>query len=257
MTTSNRSLLSSLASSVFLVGVGFLAAQYLINNRHDNDDDNDKNNTTSMNYDDDDDVMNNRDAKIIERIIQKRRSIFPKDYDTNKIVSKKIIDAMLHCAMYAPTHGRTKPWRFIIFTGMNELLKLGEFEAELYSKITNKEDFKQSKYEKKISNKINSSYVIAICMKRQISQKIPEIEEIEAIACAVQNMHLVATAYNVGAYWSSGNLIYTNEYKQFLGLTDENDKVLGMFHVGYSVKAWPKSDENRFMDVNDKVTWEC
>ena len=41
--------------------------------------------------------------------------------------------------------------------------------------------------------------VIAIGMKRQEIEKIPELDEIEAVACAVQNMHLHRGRHSVWA----------------------------------------------------------
>ena len=35
------------------------------------------------------------------------------------------------------------------------------------------------------------------------SSHCDQVEEIEAVACAVQNMHLTATARGLGAYWST------------------------------------------------------
>jgi len=50
------------------------------------------------------------------------------------------------------------------------------------------------------------SHVIAISMKRQANPEkiMPEWEEIAAVACAVQNAHIVACQLGVAAYWSSG-----------------------------------------------------
>jgi len=42
---------------------------------------------------------------------------------------------------------------------------------------------------------------IAICMQRH--HEVPEWEEVAAVACAAQNMQLVATALGVAGYWSS------------------------------------------------------
>ena len=69
---------------------------------------------------------------------------------------------------------------------------------------------------------------------------IPEIENISAVACAVQNMYLTCTAYGLGSYWSSPKYIYSEEMKEFLGL-GEDDKCLGLFYMGYPEGEWPKS----------------
>ena len=57
---------------------------------------------------------------------------------------------------------------------------------------------------------------MAICRKRGDNPKIPELEEIEAVACAVQNMHLTAAAAGLGAFWSSPPILDTEEMREFL-----------------------------------------
>jgi nitroreductase len=88
-------------------------------------------------------------------------------------------------------------------------------------------------------------------MKRQDSEKIPEIEEVEAVACAVQNLHLTATAFGVGGYWSSGTAICSDLFRDYLGL-NEKDRVLGLFYLGYPAKEWP---DGQRQPIRDKTQW--
>ncbi len=118
--------------------------------------------------------------------------------------------------------------------------KLANFQAEKYKEITPEENFDIGKYEKLKGRPLLAQAVIAICMERQKTEKIPEIEEIEAVACAVQNMYLTCTAYGLGAYWGSGGLTYTDEMKHFLGL-EVKDRCLGFLYLGYPKSEWPKS----------------
>ena len=74
-------------------------------------------------------------------------------------------------------------------------------------------------------NPLLAAVVIVICMKRQESGKIPEIEEIEAVACAVQNLHLTASAAGLATQWSSPSFLYTGALDSFLQL-GEQDKCL-------------------------------
>jgi nitroreductase len=82
--------------------------------------------------------------------------------------------------------------------------------------------------------------VIAIVMHKDPESNIMELEEIEAVACAVQNMHLTCTAYGLGGFWSTPKAVYTPEMNQFLGI-GENDKCLGLFYIGYPAIEWPKA----------------
>ena len=47
---------------------------------------------------------------------------------------------------------------------------------------------------------LKASHIIAIVMKRSAKKGIPEIEDIEAVSCAVQNIYLSVTAYGLGGY---------------------------------------------------------
>jgi len=90
-------------------------------------------------------------------------------------------------------------------------------------------------------------------MARQPSEKIPEIEEIEATACAVQNMHLTAAAAGLGAFWSSPPLVYTKAMHQWLQLAP-NDRCLGLFYLGWPRKQATFPQPSR-RPVIDKITW--
>ena len=185
----------------------------------------------------------------INQLIRNRRSVFPKQY-SGKPVEREIIEQMLENANWAPTHGKTEPWRFFVFEGTAKE-QLGQIHANMYKKYTPAESFMETKYEKLQANARQSSHVIAICMKRQESGKIAEIEEIEAVACAVQNMYLTATAYRVGAYWASGGMTYHAKMAGLFGL-GENDKVLGFFHVGYPASTPPDGVRS---PIAQKVSW--
>jgi nitroreductase len=188
-------------------------------------------------------------SSILKTIIQTRRSIKPAAFSERRI-DDAVVHEMLENASWAPTHGMTEPWRFFVFTDAARL-RVGNTLADIYRKITDAEAVKAGKAEKLISSAVTSSHVIAIAMKRQDSEKIPEIEEVEAVACAVQNLHLTATAFGVGGYWSSGTAICSDLFRDYLGL-NEKDRVLGLFYLGYPAKEWP---DGQRQPIRDKTQW--
>lgn len=173
----------------------------------------------------------------ITAVIRDRRTIYPEQFSDRK-VHKEIIEQILNNAIWAPNHGMTQPWRFKVFTG-KAIERFAEFQATHY-KNKNRENFDQEKYEKFLNRPKLAQVVIAICMERQATEKIPVMEEIEAVACAVQNMYLTCTAYGLGAYWGSGGATYSEEMKSFLRLGTK-DHCLGFFYIGYPSIEWPKS----------------
>lgn len=72
------------------------------------------------------------------------------------------------------------------------------------------------------------SYMVVICMMRQAgSKRMPEWEEAAATACAVQNMHIQASAHaGLACYWSSwfGTFRDSDDMRDFLGIGADKGK---------------------------------
>lgn len=185
----------------------------------------------------------------LNTLMHSRRSTKPRLFNGTKI-DDQVVWQILENANWAPNHGLTQPWRYKVFCNSG-LEKLASFQADWYQTNTPEDKFKPEKYERMKTNILKSSHVIIICMERQISEKIPEIEEIEAVACSVQNMALTAAAYDICSFWGSGGVTYTNELKEFLSL-GEKDKCLGYLYLGYSDTPTTKSRRDR---IQDKVEW--
>ncbi|GJM28431.1 MAG: hypothetical protein DHS20C17_10660 [Cyclobacteriaceae bacterium] len=189
------------------------------------------------------------DIKQINDLIRNRRSIFPKMY-TGELVPRQVIEQMLENANWAPTHKFTEPWRFKVFYDQG-VKTFAQFQADLYRQRTSKQDFDEIKHQKLLQKPQLASCIIALIMKRDPSQRIPQIEEIAAVSCAVQNMYLTATACGVGCYWSTGGPTFWDEAKAFFDLGPE-DKLLGFLYVGMPLQ---KTFHSKRGPWEDKVEW--
>ncbi len=183
------------------------------------------------------------------QLARNRRSVFPDQFDAGKPIPDTIINEILLNACQAPNHGRTEPWQFTVFSG-DGLKKLAAFQSSLYKDLAG-ENFKEATYYKMQENPLKASHIIAIGMKRSTLKNIPEIEDIEAVACAVQNIYLSATAYGLGGYWTTGGITYKEEAKSFFGL-EAADKLLGFFYIGHV--AVPSVGSSR-SPLEQKVNW--
>lgn len=186
----------------------------------------------------------------INHLIRNRRSVFPKQFEEGKQIPDEIIAQILENATWAPNHGHTEPWYFVVFTGEG-LKTLAQFQSELYKQTTAPDKFKEATYQTLQNNPLKASHVIALCMKRDPNKKHAEVEEIAAVACAVQNIYLSVTAYGLGGYWTTSGVTYREQAKSFFGLGEE-DKLLGFFYIGYV--AVPSPDGKR-KPLEEKVVW--
>lgn len=189
----------------------------------------------------------------ISKLIAHRRSIKPALMDAEKEVSKELWDTLFDAANWAPSHGHTEPWKFHVFAGDSRNV-IAKALQDAYKAETPEAEFRPEKHEKMGKNPLFAHAVIAVEMHRGDNAKIPVMEEIEAVACAVQNMHLAASAAGLGLFWSSPLATYGQSFSDFLELREE-DQCLGLLYIGFPKegKEWPKSIRR---PVEDKVIWK-
>ncbi len=172
----------------------------------------------------------------ISALIKDRRTIYPEQF-SNRAVHKELIEALLNNAIWAPTHGLTQPWRFVVISE-DAKITLGENLAKSYLEAIPKENQSDAKLSKLLNRPKKASAVIAIILHREKDTKISEKDDFAAVACAVQNMHLTATAYGLGAFWSTPKIMNHPNIRTFLELTEEQECV-GFFYIGYPENEWP------------------
>jgi nitroreductase len=189
----------------------------------------------------------NTDFFIISTIIKNRRSIKPVMMKGNKIPSEQI-KSLLELANWAPTHGFTEPWRFVVYATPPEFCR---HHAEMYKQNTDAENFVEAVYNNLFHQGDKASHVIIALMRRGDLPKIPVVEEIEAVSCAIQNILLGATALGIASFWSTGGLALKPPMRAFLHLGAE-DHLVGVLYLGYTDEH-PKG--RRQIPIEEKIKW--
>ncbi|MFA6082817.1 nitroreductase [Mucilaginibacter sp.] len=180
--------------------------------------------------------------------IKTRRTIKPSTMNGNKIPNGHIA-SILELADWAPTHGLTEPWRFIVFETPTEFCAQ---HAEIYKQANPGESFNPTTYTNLTNQGNNASHVVIAIMKRGDLPKIPVFEEVISASCAVQNLLLGATALNIGAFWSTGGMALKPAFAEHFGLGAE-DQVLGVLYLGYTDQQ-PEGKRNT--PIAEKITWQ-
>ncbi len=191
--------------------------------------------------------MNN--FNVLQEIITARRSIKPASLNGKKIDNEQI-KQLLELANWAPTHGLTEPWRFVVYSG-DAVKEFCHQHAEMYKLSTPPEQFTQAKYDNRLHNGDNASHIIAVYMRRGANPNIPELEELCATAAATQNILLGAQALGISVLWSTGGSVLQPAMKQYLGLAEE-DRMIGLLSLGYTDEP---AKPGRRTPVDAKTKW--
>ena len=195
-------------------------------------------------------MANNFNVKEFNSIVQNRRSVYPNQFQKNKQIPDEIIHEILENANRAPTHKLTQPWRFTVFAGEGRE-RFANLQTEIYTKYAG-EKYNEKKLKNLREYPLLSSHVVAVGMKRSDSVSIPEIEEIIATSCAIENLFLSLTAYGLAGYLSTGGITYMEEAKSYFDLGPE-DKLIGTFFIGYPEEL--SNPLTKRTPIDEKVKW--
>jgi len=181
-------------------------------------------------------------------LIKSRRSIGAVE---EKDVPDEVINELLEAATWAPNHKKTEPWKFRVVKGEGRV-KLGNEMARIMEEKTKGlgEEEAQKKIEKARKGPLRAPVIIIMAVSP--TGKVPEIEEIVAAGCAMQNLLLLATEKGLATIARTGDIAYEPELNKYLHL-EENDKIVGLVYVGY-----PKQDfhiKAERVPAEEKTIW--
>lgn len=180
--------------------------------------------------------------------IRSRRSFKLSDLSPDPI-DPGPIERMLEAANWAPSHGKTEPWRFVVFSGDARKV-VGEALGEAYRDATPEDQFTEIGLEATRDKVWKAPVWIALGMQPDPSR--PEWEELIAFGCAVMNMQLMACAEGLGCKWTSGKTAVHPATAVAVGF-DRGVELKGFLYVGRPAIEWPEGERR---PVGEKVRWE-
>lgn len=143
------------------------------------------------------------------------------------------LDLLIQTVGRAPDHGRMKPWRVTVVNGSKrEAFATAVAEARR-ARLPNMTDDQIVAERDKIRR--SPSIVVIGCAVKKDNPKVPEIEQVVAVAAAVENLFLAAHAMGFGVMWKTGPAAYDNQVKAAVGLTPD-DHIVAILHLGTRVK---------------------
>lgn len=161
--------------------------------------------------------------------------------------SREQLQRIIEAGARAPDHGRLAPWRFVVIEGAARD-RLGNAMAEsLRARDAAADEAQLQREREKVTR---APVIIAVAAHTKPGHKVPESEQVLAVAAAVENMFLTAHALGYGAMWKTGPSAYDARVKTALGLAVE-DQVVAFLYLGTTAmvgKARPGL-------IEDRVQW--
>ena len=137
-------------------------------------------------------------------------------------------EVLFAAAMRAPDHGHLQPWRFLTVEGQARE-QLGEILAQ--AALAQDAEAPQAVVDKARNGPLRAPLVVVVIAKLQEHVKYPKSEQLLAAGCAAHGILLAAYAQGIGAVWRTGELAYSPQVAQGLGLA-EGEEVIAFLYLG-------------------------
>lgn len=137
-----------------------------------------------------------RRSEVLDTLIRERRTSLLIDPD--RPVDDETVAELVDAAVWAPNHKRTWPWFFTVLRGESRA-RFGEALARTASDI----GMREGTVRKLPGKYLRSPVVLLVWCKRTPEDPVRDREDRFAVAAAVQNLLLAATARGLASHWAS------------------------------------------------------
>ena len=167
--------------------------------------------------------------QTVADVIRSRRTSMYVDPDRE--VPVELVERLCELATWAPAHKRTWPWRFALFTGEGRA-RLGEtMVADMVAADLGDEE----KRAKTAGKYLRTPATLVVGCEPHPNEML-HLENRDAVAAAIQNLMLGATALGVATFWSTPALTRPRRVLDLCGF-DADDRLVGIVYLGWSAGA--------------------
>jgi len=190
-----------------------------------------------------------RDAELLQTLFSARRDVRGNRF-IDAPIEDEVLRKILEAAISAPSVGFSQPWKFVIVKETakreaiyEEFVRENAKAAKMFS-----EDSLYSTL--KLEGIKEASLNIAVLYQKPTKTVLGQTTQKKmgeySVVCAIQNLWLMARAYNIGVGWVS--ILRPKRVKKILGIGSEY-KLIGYLTMGYV---------NEFLDEPEllKLGWE-
>jgi nitroreductase len=157
----------------------------------------------------------------------------------------------LKCAITAPNHKLTNPWRFVR-VGEETRAALEELYIELKSE---KRELGEDE-EKRLRRKVGDPPKLVAVVQELADDDFRRREDYAAVACAVQNLSLSLWSEGIYSKWNTGSLTRQDETYDWLNVDPTSEEIVGFIWIGYirdDYEENPKPPRDPLDEVVERV----
>jgi nitroreductase len=168
----------------------------------------------------------------VEQVITRRRTNLR--VDPERSVPVDVVEELCALAVWAPNHKGTEPWRFALFTGAGRA-RLGAALADgmVAAGLTD-----EAKLAKARTKYLRAPAVLVVACIGNLDDPHRHAEDRDAVAAAVQNVLLGASAMGLASFWSSAHPAALGEVKALAGW-EADDDVVALVYLGWPIGEVP------------------
>jgi nitroreductase len=161
--------------------------------------------------------------------------------------SREHLERIMLAGARAPDHGKLAPWRFAVLEGDARTV-LANASAEFL--LASEPHATEAQLARERDKPLRAPTIVVVAAHITRGHKVPEQEQVQAVAAAAQNMFLAAHALGYGAMWKTGEAASALQVKRALGF-DADDEIVAFLYLGTNALAGPV----RVASLEGKVRW--
>jgi nitroreductase len=151
-------------------------------------------------------------------------------------VPRETIERLLDCAVHAPNHKLTEPWRFAVLTAGAKDRFADIRAAHRLKRFPDPASAEARAAAEKVRRESRDTPVYLIVMSAINPDEITRVEDYAATMMAVANFMTAAQSLGLGTYLKTGGVMQDPALIDLAGVP-ENFRVVGVVSLGYPAEA--------------------
>ena len=182
------------------------------------------------------------DGDVVQRALLSRRTVHT--FDNARPVPQRILRRAVACAIRAPNHRLTEPWRFV---------SLGPEAVAAIAALNAASIGDPARAAAKAARWAEIRHWLLVTAAVTPGDAVRTREDYAAACCAVRNLQLALAADGVGAKWTSGAVQRTPDFARICGVDADAETVVGVVWYGFPADE-PAKPTRRKRGVDDVLS---